>query len=211
MKKRRAVFLDRDGTINEDVGYPAHWSQVHVYPFALEAVRRLRRAGLAVVVVTNQSGVGRGAFTEDDLRALHRDLSAAFEAAGARLDGIYSCPHFCPPAQVPRGGACPCQKPKPALGLLAAAELALDLRRSYVVGDKPSDILFGRNIGAVPVLVLTGYGRQALRDLQSAGVRPSRVAENLAAAAEWILGRERGPGRKPRTARTTNGAPHDPV
>jgi D-glycero-D-manno-heptose 1,7-bisphosphate phosphatase len=211
MKRRRAVFLDRDGTLNQDVGYPAHWSQLHIYPFAFEAVRRFRRAGMAVVVVTNQSGVGRGAFTEEDLRALHRSLAAAFEDARARLDGIYSCPHYCPPAADPEAGACSCGKPNPAMGMRAAAELALELPGSYVVGDKASDILFGLNIGAVPVLVLTGYGRQALREVEASRVRAAHVAENLAGAADWILGREKRGIRKPRRGGPANGGGHDPL
>jgi D-glycero-D-manno-heptose 1,7-bisphosphate phosphatase len=196
MKKKRAVFLDRDGTLNRDVGYPGHWSQIHIYPFSFGAVRRLRRAGLAPVVVTNQSGVGRGAFTENDLRELHRKFSAAFEAGRARLDGIFYCPHFSSSVPAAEESACPCRKPRPDLALRAAEELSLELSGSYVVGDKTSDVLFGLHIGALPVLVLTGYGRASLRDLEARGLRPAHVAGNLREAAAWIASREKAAGRR---------------
>jgi D-glycero-D-manno-heptose 1,7-bisphosphate phosphatase len=201
MKKKRAVFLDRDGTLNRDVGYPAHWSQIHIYPYSFGAVRKLRRAGLAAVVVTNQSGVGRGAFTENDLRELHREFCAAFEAGRARLDGIFYCPHFSPSAPSSEESDCSCRKPRPDLALRAAEELSLELSGSYVVGDKTSDVLFGVHIGAVPVLVLTGYGRESLRDLEARGLRPAHVAGNLAEAAAWIARREKEAGRRPAPSR----------
>ena len=131
MNRRRAVFLDRDGTLSRDVGYPGDWSQVHIYPFAFEAVRRIRRAGLAPVVISNQSGVGRGFFSEDDLRALHREFAAAFENRRARLDGIFHCPHFSPAVPAADESDCACRKPRPELGLRAAAVdwiLALEAR-----------------------------------------------------------------------------------
>ena len=188
MDKKRAVFLDRDGTLNRDVGYPADWSQVHVYPFAFEAVRSLRAAGFAPVVVTNQEGVGRGFFGLDDVERLHREFAAAFERAGAPIEAFYYCPHV-----PPEGGeaGCACAKPAPGLGLRAAADLRLDLAGSYMVGDKVTDLLFGRAIGAVPILVLTGYGRRALADLEARGDRPGDVVPDLAAAVDWIIARER--------------------
>ncbi len=191
--KKRAVVLDRDGTLCRDVGYPADWSQVHIYPQAFEAVRRIRRAGLAPVVITNQSGVGRGFFTEDDLRALHREFAAAFARRRARLDGIYHCPHYSPAVPAAEESDCACRKPRPELGRRAAGALGLELRGSYMVGDKPADILFGLAVGAVPVLVLTGYGPAALRDLEGGPSRPAHVAPDLASAVDWILAREGRP------------------
>jgi len=204
MTRIRAVFLDRDGTLNHDVGYPAHWSQVHVYPFAFEAVRSLRAAGLVPVVITNQSGVGRGFFGEPDLAALHREYGAAFAGQGAAIDGFFYCPHYNPPGGGEAG--CACAKPKPALGLRAAAELGLELRGSYMVGDKTSDILFGLALGAVPVLVQTGYGRASLRELERRGLRPECVAPDVAAAAHWILARERQACGPPRPSGRKEGA-----
>jgi D-glycero-D-manno-heptose 1,7-bisphosphate phosphatase len=200
MRKRRAVFLDRDGTLNRDVGYPAHWSQVHIYPYAFEAVRRIRAAGLAAVVITNQSGVGRGCFGEDELQALHRRFAAAFENERAPLDAFYHCPHYSPHVSAAAESGCACRKPNPALGLQAAAELGLNLEGSYMVGDKAVDLLFGLNIGAVPILVLTGYGRESLRKIDAGHAGPAHVAENLAAAADWIIGRERRAARLRRSS-----------
>jgi len=196
MNQKRAVFLDRDGTLNRDVGYPADWSQVHLYPFAFDAVRRLREAGLAPVVVTNQEGVGRGFFGRAEVERLHGEFAAAFERAGSPIDAFYYCPHV-PPA--PGAPGCGCAKPAPGLGLRAAAELGLELAGSYMVGDKATDVLFGRAIGAVPILVLTGYGRRALPELEGRRLRPDDVAADLAAAVDRILERERG-------ARQRNGA-----
>lgn len=188
MKDKRVVFLDRDGTLCRDVGYPAHASQVHIYPYAYEAVRRIRAAGLAAVVITDQSGLGRGFFSEAKLQALHREFGASFERRQVPLDRIYYCPHYSAAAG---DRDCACAKPHPGLAMRAAADLGLRLEGSYMIGDKAVDIAFGLNIGAVPVLVLTGYGRETLRGLETAGVRPAHVAADLAAAADWIIERER--------------------
>jgi D-glycero-D-manno-heptose 1,7-bisphosphate phosphatase len=184
MTKRRAVFLDRDGTLNEDTGYPADFRQVHIYPEAFEAVRRLKRAGFAAVVVTHQSGLGRGYFDAAELEELHARFYEEFARRGAALDAIYSCPH------APDGAGrtdCSCAKPQPGLGMRAAAELGLDLGASFMVGDKPDDVLFGLSIGAAPVLVCTGYGRAASAALAARGIRPAHEAAGILEAASWIL------------------------
>jgi D-glycero-D-manno-heptose 1,7-bisphosphate phosphatase len=191
MKTRRAVFLDRDGTLNEDTGYPADFRQVHIYPAAFEAVRLLKSAGFAAVVVTHQSGLGRGYFDAAEIGELHRRFAGEFARHGAALDGIYSCPHG------PDDGPCSCAKPAPGLGLRAAAELGLDLGASFMVGDKPVDVLFGLNIGASPVLVLTGYGRAASVALAARGIRPARTAAGILEAAAWILEQRRASGHGP--------------
>lgn len=188
MTTRQAVFLDRDGTLNEDTGYPADLRQVHIYPDAFEAVRRLGRAGFATVVVTHQSGIGRGYFEASDLDRLHAGFLEEFARRGAPLDAIYSCPHD---PEGPSGADCPCAKPRPGLGFRAARELGLDLGASYMVGDKPADVLFGLNVGAVPVLVLTGYGRRAPAALAALGARPAHTAAGILEAAAWILEREK--------------------
>jgi D-glycero-D-manno-heptose 1,7-bisphosphate phosphatase len=188
MKTRKAVFLDRDGTLNEDTGYPSDFRQVHIYPEAFEAVRLLRQAGFATVVITHQSGIGRGYFDEDELEALHARFLEEFARRAAPLDGLYSCPHA---PESPDGAVCSCAKPRPGLGVRAARELGLDLEASYMVGDKPDDILFGLNVGTVPVLVLTGYGRAASATLSARGVRPAHTAPGILEAAIWILERER--------------------
>jgi len=211
MKKKRVVFLDRDGTLNRDVGYPGDWSQIHIYPFAFEAVRKIRKAGLAAVVITNQSGIGRGFFSEEDLLRVHREFGAAFARRRVRLDGFFHCPHFSPGLSAAGESDCPCRKPNPALGLRAAAELGLDLQGAYMVGDKAADVLFGLNVGALPILVLTGYGRRSLRDLETSGVRPAHVAQDLGAAADWIAARERQALPKADHHSQGSGGGHAPV
>ncbi len=183
MKTRRAVFLDRDGTLNEDTGYPSDFRQIHIYPDAFEAVRRLQAAGFATVVVTHQAGLGRGYFDASALDALHRRFLDEFRRRGAALDGLYSCPH----AGLGPEPECSCAKPRPGLGLQAARELGLDLGASFMVGDKPVDVRFGLAIGAIPVLVLTGYGRGAAAALAAAGVRPGFTAHGILEAASWII------------------------
>jgi len=183
MIQRPAAFLDRDGTLNEDTGYPADFRQVHIYPDAFEAVRLLREAGFAAVVVTHQSGVGRGYFGREEMDELHRRFAADFAERGAPLDGIYACPHG------PDEPACECAKPRPGLGLRAARDLGVDLRSSFMVGDKAVDVEFGRAIGASTVLVLTGYGRAAARDLAARGPAPAFAAAGILEAARWIIGR----------------------
>lgn len=194
MTTRRAVFLDRDGTLNEDTGYPADFRQIHIYPAAFEAVRLLGLAGFATVVITHQSGLGRGYFDQRELDLLHAHFLEEFARRGAALDRLYSCPHA--PAG-PAGAGCSCAKPRPGLGLRAARELGLDLAASYMVGDKPDDILFGLNIGAIPVLVLTGYGRQAAQNLAARGIRPTHTAAGVLEAAAWIIERGRPSGHGP--------------
>jgi D-glycero-D-manno-heptose 1,7-bisphosphate phosphatase len=194
MTARRAVFLDRDGTLNEDTGYPADFRQVHIYPEAFEAVRLLGRAGFATVVVTHQSGLARGYFKAEDIDALHTRFLEEFSRRGAPLDGLYVCPHG--PAD-PAVAGCSCAKPRPGLGFEAARDLDLDLSGSYMIGDKTADVLFGVNIGAVPVLVLTGYGRAAAVALPSLGIRPVHTAAGVLDAARWILEHERLAGHGP--------------
>ncbi len=194
MNTRRAIFLDRDGTLNEDKGYPADFRQVHIYPAAFEAVRLLKRAGFATVVITHQSGIARGYFGAPELGTLHDRFREEFARRGASLDGIYSCSHA---PGGPAGGGCSCAKPQPGLGLLAARELGLDLGASFMIGDKPEDVLFGLNIGAVPVLVLTGYGRSASAALDARGLRPAHTAAGILEAASWILQQGRPSGHGP--------------
>jgi D-glycero-D-manno-heptose 1,7-bisphosphate phosphatase len=178
---RPAVFLDRDGTIAEEVGYLNHASRFRMFPFAAAAIRRLNSAGLPVIVVTNQSGVGRGYFPESLVHTVHELMSQQLAAAGAHLDAIYYCPHA-------SADACDCRKPKPGLLERAAREHSLDLGSSFVVGDRYGDIEFGQRAGASAVLVRTGYGAGELAWHASKWpVPPDFVADDLTAAADWIL------------------------
>lgn len=189
--KKKAVFLDRDGTINVDAGYPSDYSQIEIYSRSYEAVRRLNSAGLPVIVLTNQSGVGRGLLTEENLRLIHQKMRTAFQQENARLDAFYYCPHY-EFSTIPRYRLdCDCRKPNPGLALRAAVDFGLDLARSYMVGDKVEDIILALNIKASPVLVLTGYGRESLAKLGALGAKPAHVAEDILGAAVWILEREK--------------------
>ena len=189
---RPAVLLDRDGTINEQMGYVNHLSRFHLLPGAARAIRGLNEAGLAVVVVTNQSGLARGYFPESLLEAVHAEMYRLLAQEGARLDGLYVCPHH-PEAREERFRLdCDCRKPRTGLLERAAAELGLDLGRSYMVGDRWSDLRCGAAVGATTVLVLTGYGRgDAAYVGPGQTVQPDHVAEDLEAAARWILDRTR--------------------
>jgi D-glycero-D-manno-heptose 1,7-bisphosphate phosphatase len=188
MSMRPAVFLDRDGTINEQMGYINHITRFVMLPRAAAGIRLLNGQGIPVVVVSNQSGLARGYFPESLLAEVHARMTRELAEAGAHLDGIYVCPHH-PEAREERFRvACDCRKPKPGLFLRAAADLGLDLARSYVVGDRWSDLKAAAAVRAKGVLVLTGYGRG---DYEYIGptqpVQPVWVAEDLFAAAQWIV------------------------
>jgi D-glycero-D-manno-heptose 1,7-bisphosphate phosphatase len=183
---RPAVFLDRDGTLIEDVGYLDAIARVSFYPWTIDAIRALNRAGLAVVVVTNQSGVARGYFSESFVESTHRHISARLEAGRARVDAYYYCPHHPGGTVAPHARACDCRKPAPGLIEKAAADLGLDAARSFVVGDKWIDVRLARTVGAGAILVRTGSGA-AEETRPPAGVTADAVVDNLAAAASWIL------------------------
>ena len=183
---RVAVFLDRDGTINEEMGYLNHIDRFVLIPGAVTAIRSINESGLKAVVVTNQSGAARGYFSKELIDQVHQKMSDLLEEEGAFLDGIYTCTHA-PPSKEESGG-CGCRKPKIGLMKQAALELNLDLEKSYVVGDRFKDVEMARNAGAKAILVLTGYGKGELEFLgPSSKVQADFVAEDLAEAVEWIL------------------------
>ncbi len=179
--KRPAVFLDRDGTINEEMGYINHLSRFRLLPEVGPAIRRLNEAGLPVVVVTNQSGAARGYFPEALVDKVHRHLHELLAQAGARVDAIYACLHG------PEAG-CPCRKPQPGLLLKAAQDLNLDLSRSFLIGDRYMDIKTAANAGVAGILVLTGYGRGEYEHFhEQSQPKPVHVATNLLDAVDFIL------------------------
>lgn len=192
MKKRKAVFLDRDGTLNIDIGYPHDYGQISIYPQGIEAVRRLNRAGLPALVVSNQSGIGRGLLTEPELWEIHAKMSDALAVGKARIDGWYYCPHFESSRLDVYRKDCACRKPRTGMALQAARDFGLDLAGSYMIGDKVEDIEFGRAFGATPVLVLTGYGLRSLEAFRGRPDGPAFVASDILAAVRWILTREQG-------------------
>jgi D-glycero-D-manno-heptose 1,7-bisphosphate phosphatase len=187
---RPAVFIDRDGTLTEEVGYVNHPSRLRLLPRAGEAIRRLNAAGIAAIVVTNQAGIARGYFSESVLSAVNDSLRAQLARAGARLDGLYICLHHPSEGEAPYRAQCDCRKPRPGLLLRAAAELGVDLGRSTMVGDKASDLLAARAVGAQAVLVLTGYGRGEWEyRREQFEVPPDHVAGDLLDAVDWALSR----------------------
>jgi len=188
--KKRAIFLDRDGTINEDVGYPNNSGQIKIYPSSFAALAKINASGFLAVIITNQSGIGRGYLTEADLEEIHQKMKADFAGRGVHVDGVYFCPHYELSANPRYRKDCACRKPKPGLARRAAKDLGIDLAGSYFIGDKVEDVLFGLNIGARPVLVLTGFGVESEKKLEEMNIRPAHIAPDLLAAADWILGQE---------------------
>lgn len=188
---RPAVFLDRDGTVNEQMGYINHLSRFCLLPGVGQAIRRLNEARLPVVVVTNQSGLARGYFPLEVLEQVHARMHTELAREGARLDAVYFCPHH-PEAQRPEyRAACRCRKPKTGMLEQAALDLGLNLAQSFVVGDRVSDIRTAVNCGATPVLVLTGYGRGDLEYvIPGQQAQPAFVAADLDTAVTWILERQ---------------------
>jgi len=185
---RPAVFIDRDGTLSHEVGYINHISRFKLYPFAVEAVRALNAAGLLAVVVTNQAGVAHGYFPESLIHEVHDLVREAMQSGGARLDGIYYCPHHPSAGEPPYRRDCDCRKPRPGLALRAAAELGIDLARSWMVGDRPPDLELAWNVGARAALVKTGYGLGELSFNQAKFRRaPDLVAEDLLEAVQEIV------------------------
>jgi D-glycero-D-manno-heptose 1,7-bisphosphate phosphatase len=187
----KAVFLDRDGTLNEEVGYVNHIDRFSLLPRVGQSIGLLNRHGFKTVVVTNQSGVARGYFPEALVHQVHRKMEDLLSTEGARLDAIYYCPHHPDVGEPPYRQKCRCRKP--ATGLIEEAVKALDLdcSRSYIIGDRGIDIEFGHQVGAKGILVLTGYGKgewEYLRDRWK--VKPEHVAADIYEAVQWILDQE---------------------
>ena len=187
---RPAVFMDRDGCLIEEVGYLNHPSRVRVLPRTAAAVARLNAAGIPALMATNQAGIARGYFSAETLAEINAEVVRQLESEGARLDGLYVCTHHPTAGHPPYRQLCACRKPKPGLLHRAAGELGLDLSRSVMVGDKPSDVEAGQAAGGAGVLVLTGYGRGEYEYLRHAWtVKPDHIAEDLLDAVEWALAR----------------------
>jgi D-glycero-D-manno-heptose 1,7-bisphosphate phosphatase len=183
---KRAVFLDRDGTLIEDVGYLDSLSRIAFYPWTVDVIRMLNRAGLPVVVVTNQSGVARGMFDVALVAETHRAIDARLAAGGARVDAYYYCPHHPDGSVAAFARSCDCRKPGHGMIDQATADLGLDPAQSFVVGDTWTDVQLGRAVGARSILVRTGKGGDQEKE-PVGGARAEVVVDNLAAAVGWIL------------------------
>ena len=158
MGTKKAVFLDRDGTINVEVQYLSNVEEFQFIPGVPWALKRLKDAGFLVVVVTNQSGIGRGYYDEAALHSIHDHMHAELESYGVAIDACYFCPHHPEHASGDYLQECSCRKPLPGMLLQAAEELDIDLAASFMIGDKLADVEAGINAGCTPLMVLTGYG-----------------------------------------------------
>ena len=187
---RRAVFIDRDGTINKDIGYVSNPDDLVLYPWAAEAVRRINHSGLLAIVITNQSGIARGMYTEKTLDTIHARMTGELEREGASIDAVYYCPHHPEIGDVRYRIVCECRKPRIGMLSRAAREHNIDLSRSFVVGDKASDMKLAENAGLRSALVLTGYGRETAAHPNRWPCAPDITAENLLEAVKQILDSE---------------------
>ncbi len=181
-----AVFLDRDGTLVEEVGYLDRPERIELYPWSIEAIAALNRAGILVVLTTNQSGVARGFFTEHTVGVVHARIADLLAKGGARIDAYYYCPHH-PHGRIPEY-TCVCECRKPARGLVdrAVRELGVDPQLSFAVGDRWLDVQLARTVGARGVLVRTGYGAlEATRPPD--GLSADALVDNLIEAVSWVL------------------------
>lgn len=191
MKKNTAVFLDRDGTINEEAGYLDSLDKLKIIPTAYEAVRLINSSGMKAVVISNQAGVAKGYFTEEFVRVVNNRLQADMLERGAVIDRFYYCPHH------PAEGIgtylqnCNCRKPAPGMLLQAAQELNIDLALSYFVGDRFIDMETAKKVGAKGILVKTGYGGDLLQDdgpdRATPANKPDFIAADVLEAVRWIL------------------------
>jgi len=189
---RRAIIMDRDGTVCDEVGYVNHVERIRLLPRSALAIRRANEAGYQTVVVTNQAGVARGYFDESLVEEVHDRVRHLLADEGARLDGIYYCPHHPEVGAPAYRVACGCRKPAPGMLLRARDDMGLDLAASYMIGDSVRDVEAGHAAGCTTVLVRTGYGRGELEhQAHRFKVAPAHVADDLLDAVEWILARER--------------------
>jgi D-glycero-D-manno-heptose 1,7-bisphosphate phosphatase len=186
MTHQPAVFLDRDGTLIEEVGYLDRLDRVRLFPWSVAAVRALNDAKVPIVLITNQSGIARGFFTESVVDEVHRHIGRLLAAGGARIDAYYYCPHHRDGTVAEYAVACECRKPARGLVDRAIRELGVDARASFTVGDRWLDVALARNIGGRGVLVRTGYGADEERR-PPGGLSADAVVNNFVEAASWIL------------------------
>lgn len=188
MKKNIAVFLDRDGTINEEVGYLDCLDKLRLIDGAAEAVKTLNDNALKAVVVTNQAGVAKGLFPEEIVNAVHSLMQQILMQEGAYIDAYYYCPHHPTEGKGVYLQTCSCRKPRPGMLLKASEELNIELECSYMIGDRIKDIEAATAVGAKGILVKTGYGLNSIEEKQSMPhIQPSYIADDIMDAVTWIL------------------------
>jgi len=191
--KRPALFMDRDGTISEEVGYVNHPSRFRLFPYTADAIKLLNDSGWLAIVVTNQAGVARGYFSEEMIREVHERVERELLSASARLDAIYYCAHHPSVGAPPYRLDCDCRKPRTGLIQRAAADFEIDLERSWMVGDRYGDLELARNAGLHSAFVLSGYGRGEWEYQRASWkIAPELVAEDLLDAVKKIVERDAG-------------------
>ncbi|GAB6138144.1 D-glycero-alpha-D-manno-heptose-1,7-bisphosphate 7-phosphatase [Halanaerobaculum tunisiense] len=182
------VFMDRDGTVSKEIGYVNHPSRYELLPRTGKAIRELNQAGIKALLATNQAGVARGYFAEEMIGQVHGKLEELLADQEAYLDEIYYCHHHPDVGAGKFNKDCNCRKPQPGMLLQGAQDFGLDLTKSYMIGDKISDVELAKKVGAQGILVLTGYGRGNYEhDREDWAVEPDYVAEDLYDAVMWIL------------------------
>ena len=187
MASKPAIFLDRDGTINEEMGYINHPDRFVIFPFVAEGIRIFNELDLRVIIVTNQSGIARGYFSEELLIEIHNHLNTHLKISGALLDAIYYCPHHPTEGNEIYRKDCGCRKPKPGMVEQAVKDFDIDLSRSYMVGDRYKDIKFARNLNLKSAFVLTGYGKGEYEyQRRSWKFMPDIIGDNLLSVARKI-------------------------
>jgi D-glycero-D-manno-heptose 1,7-bisphosphate phosphatase len=180
------IFLDRDGTINEELEFISDPENVVLIPGSVDAIREANRLGLKVFVITNQSGIARGLIKEEDLVRVHNKLVKLLNAENAHLDAIYFCPHHPDYGEPPYRTLCDCRKPNTGMLKQAEAEFNIDLKKSFIIGDKIIDIQMAHAVGAKSILVLTGYGKNQIEIIKSQNIYVDYIAENLHDAMQFL-------------------------
>lgn len=177
----RAIFFDRDGTINVEKDFISSPDEIELIPGAIEALRLATSSQYRIFVVSNQSGVARGIMSEDDVQSVNRRLIELASREGIAFDGIYYCPHY-----PPLSGACLCRKPNRGMIDQALQRFSIDIPRSYVIGDRILDMELAFNVGAGSVMVMTGYGEDE-SDAWETGRKPDYFARDILDAVKWIV------------------------
>ncbi len=185
--QRSAVFLDRDGTIIREVNYLSQLEEIELLPSAAAAIAKLNQRRIPVILVTNQSGVARGKFTELFVKESHNYLQKLLQKENAYIDDFFYCPHHPKAGNPPYKMFCTCRKPAPGMLLAAAERHHLNLQQSYVIGDKLIDVELGLQAGAKGILVETGYGLKEKELLKSCNSKPDKICTDLNQAVNWIL------------------------
>ncbi len=186
-REKIGIFLDRDGTISEEIDYIDNVEKFSLYSFSPKAIKKLNDLGIKVIIVTNQAGIAKGLYTEKTLHSIHKKMIEQLEKEGAHIDDIYYCPHHSDGKIDAYSIDCECRKPKSGMILQASKKFNFNLKHSFAVGDKIRDIKAGSRLGTRSILVLTGHGKDSLKKInKNKSEKPEFIAENLLEASEII-------------------------